>query len=267
MDRVRTGILIYPEVEVLDFCGPYEVFSVTRLDESRRRQEPSPFDVILVAQTRNAIAATGGMRVLPEYGVPLSREHSTAGPGDAMNNRISEPDDMPSMLHLDIQDAAGPDDVAAARALFRDYAASLEVDLCFQGFERELAELPGDYAPPGGCLLLARVGPEVAGCVALRRLAPAVGEMKRLYLRPAFRGHGLGRRLVEELLARAAALGYEAVRLDTLPSMGEAIRLYRALGFADIPPYRPNPVPGATYLEIRLNAAGVAPRPEPGSAS
>jgi GNAT superfamily N-acetyltransferase len=162
---------------------------------------------------------------------------------------------MSVTTEFEITDAAGPEDVALARALFREYADGLGVDLCFQGFERELAELPGDYVPPGGCLLLARAGTELAGCVALRPLGPGLGEMKRLYLRPAFRGRGLGRRLVEELLRRATAAGCERVLLDTLPSMTEAIALYRSLGFRDVPPYRPNPVPGAAFLEVRLTPA------------
>ncbi len=153
---------------------------------------------------------------------------------------------------MEIKDAGHAQDIELARTLIQEYAASLNFDLCFQGLTQELAELPGDYAPPGGCLLLGYVNGEAAGCVALRRLEPDVGEMKRLYLRPAFRGHGLGRRLVEEVLRRAAALGYRCVRLDTVPAMASAIRLYRSLGFRDIPPYRSNPVPGATYLELQL---------------
>jgi len=141
------------------------------------------------------------------------------------------------------------DDVAVVRALFEEYAASLGFSLCFQDFERELAALPGDYAPPRGCLLLAWVDGEAAGCVALRDLGSGVCEMKRLYVRPSRRG----RRLVEELLARARALGYTRMRLDTVPAMAAAQALYRSLGFREIPPYRDNPVPGATYMERRLD--------------
>ena len=148
--------------------------------------------------------------------------------------------------------ALAPDDVEEARVLFREYEASLEVDLCFQNFEAELANLPGAYAPPSGALLLARCEGRTAGCVALRRLEDGVCEMKRLYLRSQFRGRGNGRALAEAIIAEARRIGYGRMRLDTLPSMSRAIPLYRSLGFCDIPAYEVNPVEGALFLEKEL---------------
>jgi len=151
-----------------------------------------------------------------------------------------------------IVDGHSPERIAAVRSLFEEYAESLEVDLSFQDFERELAELPGDYVPPGGRLLLALAGEEPAGCVALRPYEPGVCEMKRLYVRPEFQGTGLGRRLAEEIVDAARRLGYESMRLDTLPTMGAARGLYRSLGFEEIEAYRANPVHGTTYFELAL---------------
>jgi len=155
-----------------------------------------------------------------------------------------------------IREAAGPEDVARARALFEEYAHGLGIDLSFQGFASELAGLPGDYAPPAGRLLLAFVGSDLAGCAALRSFAPGVGEMKRLYVRPAFRGQALGRRLAEAVILHARAAGYARLCLDTLPGMEAAIALYRELGFRPIAPYRPNPVPGAMFFERELEQDG-----------
>jgi ribosomal protein S18 acetylase RimI-like enzyme len=139
------------------------------------------------------------------------------------------------------------------RALFLEYAQSLGFSLCFQGFDEELRALPGIYAPPRGRLLLAVEDGSPAGCVGLHEWDGPAAEMKRLYVRPAFRGHGLGRRLTEAALSEARALGYRSVRLDTIPSlMQSAIALYRELGFREIPPYRENPIPGALYFELQL---------------
>jgi ribosomal protein S18 acetylase RimI-like enzyme len=153
---------------------------------------------------------------------------------------------------LRIIDGHPKDRLPAVRELFAEYAASLEVDLSFQDFDSELAELPGDYAPPGGRLLLALEGDDTAGCVALRPYEPGVCEMKRLYVRPAFQGTGLGRRLAEAIVEAGREAGYGSMRLDTLPSMTAARSLYRSLGFEEIDAYRPNPVHGTTYFELHL---------------
>ena len=145
------------------------------------------------------------------------------------------------------------DDIQHARELFKEYEAWLQVDLCFQSFEKELAELPGKYAPPEGRLLLAVVNGSVAGCVALRKIGEGTCEIKRLYLRQEFRGLGLGRKLAEAIIGEAKEIGYERMRLDTLPpKMNDAIKLYRSLGFKEIEPYYDNPVPGAKFMELDL---------------
>lgn len=152
-----------------------------------------------------------------------------------------------------VSPAESPDDVEAVRELFREYQAALGVDLAFQGFDRELAGLPGTYVPPRGLLLLARSREgQPVGCVGLHELAPGVCEIKRLYVRPAHRGHGLGRNLVEGVLAAARERGYRSMRLDTLPSMVEAAPLYASFGFREIEPYYESPVSGTRFLELEL---------------
>lgn len=140
------------------------------------------------------------------------------------------------------------------RELFLEYQRSINVDLCFQSFEKELASLPGDYAPPRGRLFLALAGGGIAGTVCLRPVDERTGEIKRLYVRPEFRGRGFGGRLVRLILAEAASAGYSRIVLDTLPSMGEAQALYERLGFRDIPPYAFNPVPGVRYMALEIRA-------------
>ncbi len=156
-----------------------------------------------------------------------------------------------STMHL-IQ-AQSPDEIKSARALFEEYAAWLGFSLCFQNFDKELAELPGGYAPPSGRLILAVDGNDVMGCVALRKIGDGVGEMKRLFVRPEFRARGLGRILTEKLIGEAKDIGYARLRLDTLPGkMDQAIAMYRSFGFKEIAPYYKNPVAGATFMELVL---------------
>lgn len=143
--------------------------------------------------------------------------------------------------------------LASIRILFQEYAASMGIDLSYQAFEQELSELPGKYAPPDGRLLLLLHGDIPSGCIALRPLEESVCEMKRLYVRPAFRNQGAGRFLVEALQREAAAMGYRRMRLDTLKRLDAAEKLYRSLGFSDITPYIHNPMEDAVYLECPLN--------------
>ena len=171
------------------------------------------------------------------------------------------PDDPPAALRI----ASQPGDIELARALIAEYARWLEVDLCFQGLDRELATLPGAYAPPRGRLLLAGPPGEAFGCIALRPLVAdrgaadstreatsAVGEVKRLYVRPAHRAGGWGRQLAEAILADARAIGYRRLMLDTLDWMADARRLYAKLGFRECAPYYDNPLPGVVYMALEL---------------
>ncbi|MGQ9903362.1 MAG: acetylglutamate kinase [Anaerolineae bacterium] len=156
------------------------------------------------------------------------------------------------MQNLTLVPAESAAQVMEARALFEEYAQSLGFSLCFQGFDAELAGLPGKYAPPQGRLLLARVEGQLAGCVALQPIDARACEMKRLYVRPEYRGRGVGRALAQAIVEAGREIGYRTMRLDTLTSMPEAIALYRSMGFVDIPPYRFNPIEGAVYMALSL---------------
>ncbi len=148
--------------------------------------------------------------------------------------------------------ATPPEQVEQVRALVLEYVAWLGIDLDFQDFEAEMREFPGDYAPPEGCLLLAEDAQGPAGCVGLRKLEPGICEMKRLYVRPRCRGQGLGQRLAQAVIREARALGYRAMRLDTLSTMHSAIALYQGLGFQPTAPYYRNPLRGALFFELKL---------------
>ncbi len=175
---------------------------------------------------------------------------SDRDPGPAAPSEFSAPSAVRS---VSIFPAETPAQIAQARELFLEYARSLGFSHCFQNFDKELAELPGKYTPPEGRLLLADYQGQLAGCVAMRKLESGICEMKRLYLRPQFRGKGLGRVLAERIIAEARQIGYSRMRLDTVePAMKDAVATYRRLGFTEIPPYCQNPIAGATYMELIL---------------
>lgn len=152
---------------------------------------------------------------------------------------------------------AKPDDIEEVRSLFREYAASLGVDLCFQNFEKELAELPGNYDP----ILVCVTGLSLSACVALRPLGDGVAEMKRMYVRPQHRGEGLGRKLAEAIIQAATDRGYKSVRLDTLPHLHTAIAMYRKMGFQEIAPYNDNPIQGTLFMELKLETSDASSAP------
>jgi putative acetyltransferase len=154
---------------------------------------------------------------------------------------------MVKLVHVD-----STEEMPIVRRLFEEYAASLDIDLCFQDFDRELETLPGEYAPPAGTIIVAYCGQEIAGCVALRRIDETVSEMKRLFVKPEHRGRGIGRALAEAVIAHARDLDYASIRLDTLQSMTEANALYASLGFTECAPYRYNPCECPLFMELPL---------------
>ena len=179
-----------------------------------------------------------------------------------MKSELSRPASS-AVNRISFTQADSPAQLAQARELFLEYAKSLGFSLCFQNFDKELAALPGDYAPPQGRLLLAGYESQLAGCVALHRIASGDSsevchgsefcEMKRLYLRPQFRGKGLGRAFADRIIAEARQIGYRRMRLDAVePVMKDAVAMYRRLGFKEIAPYCKNPMAGALYMEIEL---------------
>ncbi|MDQ3665158.1 MAG: GNAT family N-acetyltransferase [Acidobacteriota bacterium] len=167
--------------------------------------------------------------------------------------RILQQSEIHLSFPVNIVQAQSSEDIDRTRELFVEYASSLGIDLCFQNFEKELAELPGEYVPPTGRLFLAFDEDQISGCIALRGLGQRACELKRLYVRPEFRGKGLGRELTQAVIDTAREIGYDRVRLDTLPGkMDRAIAMYRSLGFREIEAYCHNPVPGATFMELSL---------------
>ena len=174
--------------------------------------------------------------------------------GEKIHFETSSVSPVPSAVKdLCFSQAQSPAQIAHARELFVEYAQSLGFSLCFQNFDKELASLSGEYAPPGGRLLLVEFEGQLAGCVALHKLEDGICEMKRLYLRPQFRGKGLGRALADRIIAEARQIGYQRMRLDTVePVMKDAVAMYRRLGFREIAPYCKNPIAGALYMELEL---------------
>lgn len=175
--------------------------------------------------------------------------NSADGKSDLIQDGRSQCDRDP----IDLFQATLPEHIEQARGLFLEYGSSLGFSLCFQSFDEELKNLPGAYGPPSGRLLLARYRDHAAGCVALRRLEAGICEMKRLYVRPGDRGRGLGRMLVERVIAEARAIGYERMRLNTIESaMKDAVALYRRMGFKEIAPYSAAPIECALWMELLL---------------
>lgn len=179
---------------------------------------------------------------------------SADGKNDLIENDRSRGDQSHGdRSQIDLLQATLPEHLEQARSLFLEYGRSLGFSLCFQSFDEELKNLPGAYGPPSGRLLLARYADHAAGCIALRQLQAGICEMKRLYVRPEDRGLGLGRILVERMIAEARSIGYERMRLDTIASaMKDAIALYRRVGFVEIAPYSSIPIESALWMELLL---------------
>ena len=178
----------------------------------------------------------------------MSETYATEGRGLSASGSLSA-----SIEKLEIKPAESSSQIEAIRELFLEYGRSLSFSLCFQSFDKELAGLPGDYGPPEGRLLLATQDGGAVGCVALHKLESEICEMKRLYVRPQFRGKGLGKILAEKVIAEARQAGYKHLRLDTVESeMRAAVAMYRRLGFREIKPYRANPMESALYMELQL---------------
>lgn len=155
---------------------------------------------------------------------------------------------------IEIIQAETPEHIERARSIFREYEAWLDLDLCFQGFEQELAELPGKYSIPDGRLYLAYSEGDLAGCIAMRKLDEGIAEMKRLFVKEGFRGQHIGQTLIEKLIAEAKISGYKTVRLDTYPpKMGKAVKMYESYGFQEIPPYYHNPFGETLFMELTVN--------------
>jgi len=155
-------------------------------------------------------------------------------------------------MSVDIIKARSKRDINIIRELFQEYANSLGFILNFQHFDKELNSLPGDYAPPEGCLLLVYTGNQAVGCVGLRKISKGICEMKRMYVRKKYRGKGIGRKLANKIIKEARRIGYERMRLDTISTMVEAIHLYKSMGFKEIKPYYYNPIEGTKYMELKL---------------
>jgi len=173
-------------------------------------------------------------------------------PADGKSN-VQRDQGLGDRRQINLIQAALPEHIEEARSLFLEYGSSLGFSLCFQSFDEELKDLPGSYGPPSGRLLLARSADHAAGCVALRRLEAGICEMKRLYVRPGDRDKGLGRMLVERVIAEARTIGYERMRLDTIESaMKDAVALYRRIGFREIAPYSAVPLDRALWMELLL---------------